>query len=143
VISREADYAIRALLRLGMQGEGAIVSTTVLAEEMEIPYRFLRRILRRLLEDGFIASTRGKQGGVRLLRDPRKITLLDIVQAMNPDAVRVNACIGDPGFCNRSARCVVHTVLQDIQEGLAQRLREVSLADLVAREQARKDHTGC
>ncbi|MHB9024659.1 MAG: RrF2 family transcriptional regulator [Armatimonadota bacterium] len=138
MISREADYAIRALLRLGLQGDGAVVSTTTLAEDMEIPYRFLRRILRKLQQEGFIASTRGKQGGVRLICSPRAVNLLDIIQAMHPDTVRLNLCVDDPALCNRSARCVVHTALQRIQYELQHSLREVSLAHLIDLEHQRQ-----
>jgi len=137
MVTREADYAIRALLRLALQEDGQVLSTTVLSEEMEIPYRFLRKILLKLLEEGFVTSTRGKQGGLRLAKPPTTVSLLDIIQMMNPEAVLLNDCLADPDFCDRSERCVVHMALAEIQQELCKRVSEVSLATLVQREHQR------
>jgi len=137
MITRETDYAIRALLRLAQQGDGQAVSTTVLAQDMEIPYRFLRRILLKLGERGLVHSTRGKQGGLRLARPAGAVTLLDVVGAMDPDAITLNICLGDAAHaCPRSERCVVHYELADIQQALHQRFADISLATLVERERS-------
>ena len=127
-------FRSRALLRLAQQGDGQAVSTTVLAEDMEIPYRFLRRILLKLGTHGLVNSMRGKQGGLRLARPAGAVTLLDIVGAMNPDAISLNICLGDAHACPRSEFCVVHYELADIQQALHQRFAAISLATLVERE---------
>lgn len=138
MITRETDYAIRALLRLAQQGDGQVVSTTVLAEDMDIPYRFLRRILLKLGARGLVHSTRGKQGGLRLARSTGTISLLEIVFAMDPDSIMLNICLGDDSHaCPRSERCVVHDELADIQQALHQRFADISLATLVEREHRR------
>ena len=136
MITREADYAIRALLRLAKQDTEQVVSTTVLAEEMAIPYRFLRRILLKLSGEGLVESRRGTQGGLRLARPAAEISLLDAVRAIDPAAFTLNLCLSDPQQCGRSARCVVHTELAAIQARLLQQLAAISFADLVARETA-------
>ncbi|HOF88108.1 MAG TPA: Rrf2 family transcriptional regulator, partial [Armatimonadota bacterium] len=88
MITRETDYAIRAMLYLAHHaGDGAISAATV-AEAMDIPYRFLRRILSRLVGTNLLVSTRGKQGGLRLARDPEEVSLLDVVEAMDPEVRR-------------------------------------------------------
>lgn len=134
VITREADYALRALLRLALLDDGRVLSTTDMAEDMDIPYRFLRRILLRLAGEGFVVSSRGKYGGLRLARPPQEINLYEIVRAMDPDTVILNDCLEDPAFCRRSGRCVVHRELGRIQELLHAQLADVSLATLVQAE---------
>jgi len=134
MITRETDYAIRALLRLARQGDGQAVSTTVLAEEMEIPYRFLRRILLKLGERGLVHSTRGKQGGLCLARPAGAVTLLDIIGAIDSGAITLNICLGEANACPRSEQCVVHSELADIQQMLHRRFAEITLAALVERE---------
>lgn len=136
MITRETDYAMRALLRLALQDDGRVLSTTLLAEEMEIPYRFLRRILLKLAGEGFVRSARGKQGGLRLALAPEGISLFDIVRVMDPDTVTLNECLADTDFCARSSRCVVHRELDRIQGVLRRELSGVTLADLVAHERA-------
>lgn len=138
MITRETDYAIRALLRLALQGEGGVVSTSVLAEEMEIPYRFLRRILLKLGEQGLVHSTRCKQGGLYLAIPPEQINLLDIVRAVDPQSVTLNICLADDEHaCPRQEYCVVHDELDIIQVELHRRFADISLAKLVERDRKR------
>lgn len=138
MLTRETDYAIRALLCLASRGEDAVVSTTVLSEEMDIPYRFLRRILLRLVARGLVASVRGKQGGLRLTHTPAQVSLLDIALAVDPDAVALNRCLVEPDSCRRVSYCAVHKELNRVQALVNGELAAVSLATLVARSRAER-----
>ncbi|MHB9131951.1 MAG: RrF2 family transcriptional regulator [Armatimonadota bacterium] len=140
MITRETDYAIRAMLYLaGQQGNG-VVSTTVLAKEMDIPYRFLRRILLRLVEEGLVHTTRGKQGGLQMVASPAEVSLYDIIRAIDPATVALNSCIVDNANCNRSAHCVVHEELLMLQADLNRRLADISLAALIERDRHQRVH---
>jgi len=134
MLTRETDYAIRALLFLARGADGRPQSAAVIAEAMEIPYRFVRRILHKLGAAGLVSSARGKLGGLTLALQPEYISLLDITQAVDPDTVTLNLCLTDPVACSRTGRCVVHNELSRIQAILARELAAVSLADLVAHE---------
>ena len=73
MITREADYAIRALLLLmDSEGENSIITTQTLSEEMDIPYRFLRKILKKLRDSDFIETKKGKTGGIKLKKRKMK-----------------------------------------------------------------------
>lgn len=133
MITREADYAIRTMLYLA-RPEHDVVSTAVLAEEMDIPYRFLRRLLLRCVESGLVESVRGKRGGIRLAGDPAQVSLLDIIRTVDPAMVALNSCLLEDGSCSRSTICVVHTELAELQCELNARLAQVTLASLVERE---------
>lgn len=137
MLTRQTDYALRALLRLARLEPGKVISTATLAEEMEIPYRFLRRILLGLVDKGLVTSTRGKHGGLCLARPPAEINLRDIVQAVEPEALILNLCLTDAAVCCRQPHCVVHTELAKLQKQLADGFAEVTLAALVAHERER------
>ncbi len=139
MITREADYAIRAMLCLALHQDERVVSTTVMAEEMDIPYRFLRRILLRLADAGLVASTRGKHGGVSLTRPASTYSLLEVVRALDPGTIALNACLVSSNACDRSPTCVVHTELARLQALLEQQLACITLAVLVEREHERQD----
>lgn len=141
MITRETDYAIRAVLCLALHGDEGAISTTTVATEMEIPYRFLRRILLRLVEEGLVVSTRGKQGGLRLARPAAAISLRDVVYAVDPETVTLNICLLDSESCSRAAYCVVHAELARIQALLNQQFADVTLASLVEREHRRVQHS--
>lgn len=134
MLTRESDYAIRALLYLARHTEGAPQSAMVIAEAMDIPYRFVRRILLKLNNAGLVDSVRGKQGGLKLALIPAYISLLDIARAVDPQTVTLNLCLTEPDACRRSPQCVVHRELARVQAMIARELASISLADLVVAE---------
>jgi Rrf2 family protein len=132
MLTREADYAIRALLRLAQLEGDRVLSTTRLAEEMLIPYRFLRRLTLKLEEHGFVESARGKHGGLRLARPAEAISLLDVIQLMHPESVAFNQCLVDEASCARSPECTVRRTIADIQAEVHHQLAGVTMATLAA-----------
>ena len=138
MITRETDYALRALLCLATRGQGQVIATSAMAEEMDIPYRFLRRILQKLHVAGLVGSSRGKTGGVWLRPDPASLSLRDVVFHVDPSTVTLNACLIDGTACNRVSRCVVHDELVRVQAILEHELSTTTLAELVQREKDRQ-----
>ncbi len=127
MITREADYSIRAILYLSRQWpDGYPVPASLLADEMDIPYRFLRRIIRNLDHAGFVASERGRTGGIRLRRSPATISLHDLLTAVDPRAIMFNSCMDkSTPKCHRSPKCPVHREI-----GVLQQLIDNKLADI-------------
>lgn len=135
MITREADYAVRAVLELA--GCSAGRSARVLGVATDVPYPFLRRVLGRLTETRLVRSLRGRSGGVELARPAAEISLLDIVRAMDPDTVTLNACLREDAACPRLSWCAAHTVLRDAQQELWARLSSISIASLARANAAR------
>ena len=130
MITREADYALRVVLRLAAMQEGQSLSTTALAEEMYIPYRFLRRIVRKLCDSGLVGSVRGKSGGIHLLEKPANISVHDILAVFDPRSLLFNSCYGSDCCCPRKEDCRVHHMLDPVQKLLNEQLQSISFADL-------------
>ena len=148
MITREADYAIRAMVYLVESGSGHPLSTDILAHDLDIPYAFLRRIVLKLTAAGLLKSSRGKGGGVTLAREAGLITLLDALSAIDPDTVALNACIPNPASCARSRDCAVHQKLGTIQEVLNRKLSSITFAAMAKKNKQTKnrrtqhEHTG-
>lgn len=140
MITRETDYSMRMVLALaGHHKRGvATVSSADVASEMDIPYRFLRKLVKRMVMGGLVESRRGKKGGIALARDPELITLFDIVQATGPRGVEMSPCIADPQSCKRSALCQLLREFQVIQSGVDKHLKSVRLSALCASEPEKK-----
>ena len=135
MITREADYALRVVLYLsGRRGDpdAGPVSAAEVAREMDIPYRFLRKLINRLVRVGLLVSRRGKGGGIALRRPPARITLLQVANAMAPAGVKLNACIAQQERCNRAVFCPVHRALAEAQRTVDRRLNAVTFARLCA-----------
>jgi len=131
MITREADYAIRVVLCLAQQPDHQPLSTTTVAEQMLVPYRFLRKIVRKLTQSGIVASVRGKEGGIFLNQAPRDISLHAVISLFDPNALVVNSCYLPGSTCAREATCQVHRALATVQEQIDGQLRKINFATLL------------
>jgi Rrf2 family protein len=136
VITREADYALRAVLELAAGTGGQ--SAAELARATQAPYPFMRRVLARLTVARLVRSLRGRRGGVRLARPTADLSLLEVLRAMDADTVTLNACLREGTDCARSGWCAAHAALTGVQQELWHRLAAISIASLVQAEQAIK-----
>ena len=128
-ITRQADYAIRAVRYLSRPGNTQRASTSTVAREMKIPPSFLAKIISQLSIAGLLHTSRGAKGGVSLARNSKDISLLDVVEAID-GPILLNECVGDPDGCQFSDECAMHPIWKEAQEGLVKRLGETTFASL-------------
>jgi len=128
-ITRQTDYAIRAVLYLAKHGSSQRVSTSTVAREMKIPASFLAKIISQLSIAGLLHTSRGARGGVSLAREPKDITVLDVVEAID-GPILLNECVAEPGTCSFEEDCPLHPIWHEAQEQLVQRLRNTNFASL-------------
>jgi len=122
-ITRQADYAIRAVRYLAKQGSSQRVATSTVAREMKIPASFLAKIISQLSIAGLLHTSRGARGGVSLAREPKEISILDVVEAID-GPILLNECVGTNKPCSFEDECLVHPIWLEVQETLVKRLRE-------------------
>lgn len=135
MFTRETDYALRTALYLAKGNDrGGLVSTAALAEAMAIPYRFLRKIVSKLVAAGLVESRRGKGGGLMLSRAPESISLMHIIQAVGPESVLLNRCFDNHDVCERASLCGIRKELDHMQRQLSGCLRNVSLKCVADRD---------
>jgi Rrf2 family protein len=121
-ITRQADYAIRAVRYLAKQGTSERVATSTVAREMKIPASFLAKIISQLSIAGLLHTSRGARGGVSLAREPKEISVLDVVEAID-GPILLNDCVGNNKPCTFEDECLVHPIWVEAQESLVKRLR--------------------
>ena len=130
-ITRQADYATRAILHLARIGKNGHVATSRVAKEQQIPPAFLVKIISQLSIAGILHTSRGARGGVRLARKPKNITLLQVIEAID-GPIRLNVCIGREGVCSSEGNCPMQLVWCDAQNELITKLKNTSFAQLIA-----------
>ncbi len=113
-ITRETDYAIRSVLYLSQNKEN-IKMIDEIAKAEDIPKTFLAKILQKLSKAKIVKSYRGIKGGFGLAKNPKKITLFDVVVAIE-GSVAMNICAIDKGLCKFSDACSVHPVWQKLKK---------------------------
>ncbi len=128
IIKRETDYALRALLKLALEGD--FLPAGALAEAEDIPEDFLRKIMQTLHHAGIVESRQGPFGGYRLALAPAQVTLLDVLVAVQ-GRLDVNECFQAPGACQRAPRCPVHGQLALLQADFNARMQRVTLEQML------------
>ena len=132
-ITRQADYALRAMLYLARLEPNQRAATSQIAEEMEIPPSFLAKIISQLSIAGLIHTSRGARGGVSLARKPLDINLLDVVEAID-GPISLNECVADPNVCSFGDNCPIHEVWCEAKAQLVHKLQEATFDKLIERE---------
>lgn len=128
-ITRACDYACRALVYLARNGPGA-AETAKIAETIDVPPIYLRKIFQALSRAGLVRTAAGSGGGVALAAPADLITLKDIIEAVEGPIV-LSDCIEHPETCDNAATCKVCTALSAIQAKLQEDFASRRLCDLV------------
>ena len=135
-ITRQADYAVRAVLYLAGLGESGRAPTGLIARKQQVPPSFLAKIISQLSVAGVLQTSRGARGGVSLARKPKEISLLEVVEIID-GPVAMNACVVDPGICDRSDDCPIHEIWCQTQQRLVKELSETTFATILERRSGR------
>ena len=132
-ISRKTDYALRMLAEL-VRSPDCVVSVRTAAEENGVPYSFARSIQHDLALAGIVESLRGARGGMKLAVDPKKTTLLQLVEAIQgPILIETCDFAGDNGgACLFKPECHFNPVWCSADHMLREFFSSVSLYDVVA-----------
>jgi len=128
-VSKLTDYATVVMTSLAGSGDG-VLSAQALAERARLEAPTVSKLLKQLAQAGLVVSTRGINGGYRLARLAEKITIADIVTAME-GPIGMTECSAHAGACGHEPHCGVRVNWQRINHAIADALASVSLADMV------------
>jgi Rrf2 family protein len=135
-LSLRGEYALRALVVLGLNYDEPVVRIQAISEHQNIPKRFLEQILNDLKSGGFVRSKRGVTGGYRLARRPEEITLAAVVRHVEGALAPVR-CVSK-GFyqkcsCPDESRCAIRSVMKEIRDAVVEIAERVTVAELCQR----------
>lgn len=128
-VSKLTDYATAVMTCLASAGDG-VTSAQALAERARLELPTVSKLLKQLAQAGLVASTRGINGGYRLARAPERITIADIVTAME-GPIGMTECSAHAGLCDHEPHCGVRVNWQRINQAIANVLANVTLADML------------
>lgn len=137
-LSRKSDYALVALAELAAM-EGAKCSAAGIAHATDSPESFIRNVMKDLARAELLFSERGPFGGYRLARDPDRISVLEVVEAVDGPISLVRCCKQNESpqthGCIHSPRCRIQQGMRLMHEGVLDVLRAVSISDLIDPDQ--------
>ncbi len=129
-ITRQADYAVRAVLYLARMEPNQRAATSQVAQEQRIPPSFLAKIISQLSIAGLLHTSRGARGGVTLAREPKEITLLEVIEAID-GPIMLNECVGDSSTCTFDEDCPLRPVWCEAQNELIARLKGTNFQQIL------------
>jgi Rrf2 family protein len=129
LLSRGADYAIRAMVDVAGLPEGKKAVTEQIAVRQQVPAAFLSKVVAQLTQAGLLRTHRGAAGGVELGQSAGDINLRQVVEAVQGPIV-LNVCTGPYSGCPRAATCAAHRVFEEAQRALDEALERAILSDL-------------
>jgi len=123
-------YGTRAMLDLAnFYGRGPVLLRDI-AKRQEISIKYLDRILSTLKAAGLVKALRGAKGGYELNRNPSKITLAQIVKALDGRTELVE-CVGNRDYCKRINFCIMNDIWSQLSNAIEAMLDSKTLEDLV------------
>lgn len=132
-ITRQADYALRAMLYLAQLEPSQRAATSQIAEVQHIPPSFLAKIISQLSIAGLIHTSRGARGGVSLARSPEDVNILEVVEAID-GPIALNECTHSATACPFGESCPLRPLWCETQAELVNRLRSTTFAQFVKQQ---------
>lgn len=131
MLTQKTRYSMLAMVRLAKEyGKGTLMINEIAESEM-IPKRFLESILLDLKKNGYLGSKLGKNGGYYLLKDPKTISLLEIVRLFE-GSIAMLKCTSEKFYepcehCKDEQNCTIRVTFKDIWEYTFKKLATTSL----------------
>ena len=128
-LSEYSDYTIRVLMCCANQGDG-LLTIAEIAQSLQVSKNHLMKIVNDLAHQGVLETTRGRGGGIRLLKPPAEICIGDVLRASETD-FRLVECF-DPAAdtCTLTPGCRLKGVLHNALRAFFSELDAVTLADV-------------
>lgn len=127
-----ADFALRVLLYLRV-APGRHGSVAAIAEAHNVSRNHLLKVVQRLASADIVETTRGRGGGVRLVRDPSSISVGEVMRVMEKDFAVVE-CLGAARFCRVAGVCGARSVFSRALDAYFEVLDGSSLEDIAAND---------
>ena len=135
-LSLRGEYALRALLVLGLNYDENVVRIQAISEQQNIPKRFLEQILNDLKSAGIVQSRRGVAGGYRLAKNPDQISLASVVRHIE-GALAPVSCVSEQFYekcsCPDESRCAIRSAMKEVRDAVVKVAERVTIAELCAR----------
>jgi Rrf2 family protein len=127
-LTKKADYGLIALRHLATS-PGLMSSTKDIADTYHLPVPLLAKVLQQLTKAKLLISVPGTHGGYKLSRDPRKISALEVVHAIDGPVILTN-CFTSHGTCDQTDSCTVREPLRKVHEAILDLLNNFKITDL-------------
>lgn len=130
-ITRQTDYGIVLLTQMATRPAAEVHTARDAAVRSGLPLPMVSKILKSLARAGIVVSQRGVKGGYSLSRRPDRITVEEIIRALE-GAIHITECTHGPGNCDQEVGCPTRVNWQRINVAIREALEGVTLAEMAS-----------
>ncbi|WP_110686568.1 Fe-S cluster assembly transcriptional regulator IscR [Salinicola aestuarinus] len=134
-LTTKGRYAVTAMLDLALNANQGPVCLADISKRQSISLSYLEQLFARLRRAELVTSVRGPGGGYRLRRAPGDISVAGVIDAVN-ESVDATRCQGQAD-CHQGSKCITHHLWCDLSDEIQRFLSDISLEELVRREESR------
>ena len=134
-LSSKSEYACLALIDLSERFNQGLCKISEVAKRKQIPKKFLEQILLILKQAGYVKSRKGAEGGYKLAKNPKDISVAEIVRLMDGALAPVDSVsqyFYEPTPIEKSKEMII--LFKDIRDYVAKKLEKTTFADLLPRK---------
>ena len=129
-LSTRGRYGIHAMYDLAVHYGDGPQSIKSIAERQTIPEAYLEQLIAQLRREGLVISNRGAQGGYRLSREPKEITVGEVLRVLEGDLNLVD-CLIEEESCGKSCACPTRVVWMKLRDGINRIVDGITLQDMI------------
>lgn len=129
IFSKRCELGLQAVLYLSTLEANDFVNAKQIAGKLQIPKEFVAKVLQFLTESGIVGSKKGKYGGFYLAKNPKKVRLIDIVEAID-GLETFDSCVLGFRECSPDSPCPVHEKWGKLREEALHMLTNETLDQL-------------
>ncbi|MGL5752045.1 MAG: RrF2 family transcriptional regulator [Paraclostridium sp.] len=129
-LSTKGRYGLKAMFELSLRQDNGPVPLKQIAQKQNISEQYLEQIFSALKKSGLIKSVRGAQGGYLLVKEPKDITVGDILIVLE-GPVSLSECVMDEDICENSGVCVTKVVWERLKKGIEDVINSITLQDMI------------
>jgi Rrf2 family protein len=131
-LSTKGRYGLLAMVDLAVYSKENHISLKSISERLEMSDNYLEQLIALLKKGHLVESKRGAQGGYALAKDPKDITIGDILRALEGSLAPTQCTCEDKHYkCTIASRCVTKPVWEKLRDGINQVVDSITLADLM------------
>ncbi|RDY28796.1 Rrf2 family transcriptional regulator [Romboutsia weinsteinii] len=129
-LSTKGRYGLKAMFELSLNQNNGPVPLKFIAKKQNISDQYLEQIFSSLKKSGLVTSVRGAQGGYLLSKEPKDITVGDILTVLE-GPVSLSDCVLDDEVCENSGVCVTKVVWEKMKKGIDEVINSITLQDMI------------
>lgn len=133
-VTSKGRYALRVMLDLAQHEDDGYISLKTVADRQNVSMKYLELIVSSLKKAGLVDSTRGKEGGYKLVKPPGEYTVGEILRCIEDNLAPVSCIKSGSVYCERAGACASVPMWIELDELINGYLDTVSLADLITGE---------